>query len=404
MQINAVWTNSLQKLVNPKNTTKTIESKTATGYAPVTANLWGNKTAGVNFNYGAFIPDFGASRPTNNPVGFDKMEADTQSGFRLSTLNHSVICPDCGKPIMTKPIFTEIKNQLDKADDSTYLDVVKNNGEFLLPQEKKILKKLQSIQSKNPDMTIREIVMAEREKRLDKLEDKQYKVLDEIGEVAEVLQYEDRSKIDGLLRTTSNVIFQRQNTYAFQRGKFIELANELNMHDQEAKQKVLKLAEKLPSSMNNEDAWYVKYGGLDSKKQPYSSRTIAEKLVAPTYTNTDHIHPWNLGGLDATSNFWLMHARCNIIKTDKPFVEWLNEDRENRVAYIKEYLTTTQQAIDESKDPKMHPKYDLYAAKVAKTIYYETNGEVDFTKDFPLPDGYDVPRPVNKEKESAKKV
>lgn len=406
MQINAVWTNSLQKLDKMNNATKTIEpqAKSTEGYAPVTANLWGAKTAGVNFNYGTFIPDFGGSRPTNNPVGFDKMEADTQSGFRLSTLEHPVICPDCGKPIMTKPIFTEIKNQLDKADDSTYLDVVKNNGEFLLPQEKKILKKLQSIQSKNPDMTIREIVMAEREKRLDKLEDKQYKVLDEIGEVAEVLQYEDRSKIDGLLRTTSNVIFQRQNTYAFQRGKFIELANELNMHDQEAKQKVLKLAEKLPSSMNNEDAWYVKYGGVDGKKQPYTSRAIAEKLVAPTYTNTDHIHPWNLGGLDATSNFWLMHARCNIIKTDKPFVEWLNEDRENRTEYIKEYLTSTQEAINESKDPKMHPKYDLYAAKIAKTIYYETNGEVDFTKDFPLPEGYDVPRPANKEKESAKKA
>ena len=406
MQINAVWANSLQKLDKMNNATKTIEpqTKSTEGYAPVTANLWGAKTAGVNFNYGTFIPDFGGSRPTNNPVGFDKMEADTQSGFRLSTLEHPVICPDCGKPIMTKPIFTEIKNQLDKADDSTYLDVVKNNGEFLLPQEKKILKKLQSIQSKNPDMTIREIVMAEREKRLDKLEDKQYKVLDEIGEVAEVLQYEDRSKIDGLLRTTSNVIFQRQNTYAFQRGKFIELANELNMHDQEAKQKVLKLAEKLPSSMNNEDAWYVKYGGVDGKKQPYTSRAIAEKLVAPTYTNTDHIHPWNLGGLDATSNFWLMHARCNIIKTDKPFVEWLNEDRENRTEYIKEYLTSTQEAINESKDPKMHPKYDLYAAKIAKTIYYETNGEVDFTKDFPLPEGYDVPRPANKEKESAKKA
>ena len=150
--------------------------------------------------------------------------------------------------------------------------------------------------------------------------------------------------------------------------------------------------------MNNEDAWYVKYGGLDGKKQPYSSRTIAEKLVSPTYTNTDHVHPWNLGGLDATSNFWLMHARCNIIKTDKPFVEWLNEDRENRTEYIKEYLETTQKAIDESKDPKMHPKYDLYAAKIAKTIYYETNGEVDFTEEFPLPDGYDVPRPVEKEK------
>lgn len=400
MQINAVWANSLQKLDNMKNATKPIEAqpKATQGYAPVTANLWGAKTSNIAFNYGAFIPDFGASRPTNNPVGFDKMEADTQSGFRLSTLEQPVICPDCGKPVMTKPIFAAIKGELDKANESTYLDVIENHSEFLYPQERKILSKLESVKAKKPDMTIRAIVSHEREKRLDKLERQQYKVMDKIGEMAEDLSYEDRSKVDGLLTVTSDVIFQRQNTYAFQRGKFIELAGQLDLHDEKAKSQLMKLAEKLPSSMNNEDAWYVKYGGLDGKKQPYSSRTIAEKLVAPTYTNTDHVHPWNLGGLDATSNFWLMHARCNIIKTDKPFVEWLNEDRENRTEYIKEYLETTQKAIDESKDPKMHPKYDLYAAKIAKTIYYETNGEVDFTEEFPLPDGYDVPRPVEKEK------
>lgn len=406
MQINAVWANSLQKLDKMNNATKTIEpqAKSTEGYAPVTANLWGAKTAGVNFNYGAFIPDFGGSRPTNNPVGFDKMEADTQSGFRLSTLEHPVICPDCGRPVMTKPIFAAIKGELDQADESSYLNVIENHSEFLYPQERKILNKLESVKAKKPDMTIRDIVAQEREKRLDKLERQQYKVLDKIGELAEVLPYEDRSQVDGLLKTSTTIIFGRESNYAFQRGKFIELANELNMHDEKAKKQVLKLAEKLPSSMNNEDAWYVKYGGVDGKKQPYTSRAIAEKLVAPTYTNTDHIHPWNLGGLDATSNFWLMHARCNIIKTDKPFVEWLNEDRENRTEYIKEYLTSTQEAINESKDPKMHPKYDLYAAKIAKTIYYETNGEVDFTKDFPLPEEYDVPRPANKEKESAKKA
>lgn len=407
MQLNAISVSTVKNLDNKiKYATQTIapKSQLTEGYAPVTANLWGAKTSNVSFNYGAFIPDFGGSRPTNNPVGFDKMEADTQSGFRLSMLEQPVICPDCGKPVMTKPIFTAIKSELDKANENTYLDVIENHGEFLYPQERKILNKLEAVKAKKPDKSIRDIVAHEREKRLDKLERQQYKVMDKISDFAEALPYADRSKIDGLLTTTSNVIFQRSNTYAFQRGKFIELASELKLSDDKTKAQLLKLAEKLPSSMNNEDAWYVKYGGLDGKKQPYSSRVIAEKLVAPSYTNTDHIHPWNLGGYDATSNFWLMHARCNIIKTDKPFVEWLNEDRANRTEYIKEYLETTQKAINESKDPKMHPKYDLYAAKIAKTIYYETNGEVDFTEEFPLPDGYDVPRPEQKGKNSTKKA
>lgn len=404
MYLNSVSLSTLQNLDNKmKYATSPIkpENKPSTdGYAPVTANLWGAKQGNsVAWNYGAFIPDFG--RISNNPANLDSKEADTQSGFKLSQLTHPLTCPDCGKPIMTKPIFTAIKEELNNADEKTYLSVVESHSEFLYPQEQKILKNLQTVQKKNPDAKITDIVKNEREKRLDKLERQQFKVLDKLEEMAEVLPYEDRSKIHGLIDMSSKIIFQRQNTYAFQRSKFIELADNLDLSKPETKAEVHKLASKLPSSMNNEDAWYVKYGGLDNKKKERTSRDIAERLIAPTYTNTDHIHPHDLGGLDAVSNFWLMHARCNIIKTNKPFNEWLNEDKENRIQYIKQYLTEAQNAIDESTDKKIHPKYDNYAAKIAKTIKEETKGEVDFTEDFPLPEGEDISRPVSDKKKVA---
>lgn len=397
--------NNFQKLkFASEKTEKPQEDNKQNGYAPVTASLWGAGAAAfssvLSVKSDILSPDFGAARPTNNPKDFPTIEADTQSGFKLSSLDMPMICPDCGKPIMTKPIFAGIKAELDAADESTYLSVVEKHNEFLLPQEENIISLIKETKAKNPEMTIREIVEKERNKRFDKVEAAQYKVLDKIEEIGEVLQYEDRSKIHGLAFVSSNIIFERQNNYAFQRSKFIELVEKLDLKDTEAKAKIRELAEEMPSAMENEDAWYVKYGGLDKKKEPYSSRAIAEKLLAPAYTNTDHVHPWNRGGYDAVSNFWLMHARCNIIKTDKPFTEWLNEDRENRVDYIGQYLRDAQKAIDESKDPKMHPKYDLYSAKLAKTIYYETNGEVDFTKEFPLPEDYDVPRPENNEKKA----
>lgn len=403
MAINSISFGCLSCVDNKNKNFKTlpIEKKEVACQNNVQTSIYGDKSSFIPWQ--SYIP-FGAPRPTNNPADLPKIEADSQSGFKLSTLNQAVICPDCGKPIMTKPIFAGIKTELDAADDKTYCDVIENHSEFLYPQERKILTHIEKVMKKNPEMTIRDVVVAERENRLDKLEDEQIRVLDKISEMAEVLPYEDRSRIDGLIKTSSMVIFERQNNYAFQRGKFLELAEGMKLQTEGAKEELLQIASNLPCSMNNEDAWYVKYGGVDSKKKPYTSRVISEKLVSPTYTNTDHIHPWNLGGYDATSNFWLMHARCNIIKTDKPFVEWLNEDRDNRVKYIKEYLVSTQEAIDNSNDPKMHPKYDLYAAKIAKTIWYETNGEVDFTEDFPLPEGYDVPRPTAQGKNSDKKA
>ena len=405
-------------LINPISTTQTkdtnnipkmrfiphqpaVAEDTTAGYAPVTQSLWGKGGVSVPFLNPDGI-DFGAARPTNNPKGFDPIEADTQSGFRLSTLPHAVICPDCGRPIMTKPIFAQIKSELDQVDESQYLKVIEGHKEILLPQELDIIDVIKQRKSEHPEMSLQEIVAHEREERFTKLEREQYKVMDKIDAVAEVLPYSDRSKITGLIKMSSDLIFRRENTYAFQRSKFIELVEQLKISDPKAKQAIRDLAEELPSSMANEDAWFVKYGGLNQKKKvPYSSREIAEKIVAPSYTNTDHVHPWNRGGFDAVSNFWLMHARCNIIKTDKPFMEWLNEDKENRIEYIGQHLRDVQAAIDASDDPKMHPKYDLYAAKLAKTIYYESNGEVDFTEEFPLPEGYDVPRPANNEKKTA---
>lgn len=385
------------------------------GYAPITASLWGKRTEqqaiGIPFIFtGIRSPqqpsydlsgDFGAVRPTNNPKNFPEIEADTQSGFRLSSLDMPMICPDCGKPIMTKPIFSGIKAELDAADEKDYLATVDKHSEFLLPQEQKILAHLQKLQAQEPEKSVRELVVEERQRRLDSLEAKQYSIMDEIAAVGEGLKGGDKIKVEQLSETSSNIIFERSNTFAFQRGKFIELVENLHLKDKEAQAEIMGLAEELPSSLTSEDAWFVKYGGLDKKKQPYSSRTITEKLLAPAYTNTDHVHPWNRGGYDAVSNFWLMHARCNIIKTDKPFTEWLNEDRSHRIDYIGQYLRDAQEAIDKSDDPKMHPKYDLYSAKLAKTIYYETDGDVDYTEEFPLPEDYDVPRPEDNEKKKA---
>lgn len=369
---------------------KETETKKTEGFAPITMNLWGANQATAktenNSFLSLFVPSFG--RNTNNPKGFDKKEADTQSDFRLSQLAMPVACPDCGAPVMTKPVFTEIKKEIANANEDTYLSVLNNHTEYMYPQEIKILGLIEKKKAANPDKTITDIVKDERKKRLSKLEAKQFKTLDKISKYAdENLDNKTKQKVQGFIEESSDVIFARRTNCAFQRKTFLEKFAELDVKDEKAKEAMLKIGAGLPSSLSSEDAWFVKYGAPAKDNRKRTSQEICEKLVAPTYTNTDHIHPWNLGGYDSVSNFWLMHARCNIIKSDKPFVEWLNEDKENRTRYIKEYLITTQEAIDNSKDAKMHPKYDNYAAKVAHTIYHETNGEIDFTKEFPLPKG-----------------
>ena len=375
-------------------------------YEPVTANLWGEKLSGnaVSFNYfGGFIPQPDIARPTNNPKNLDPMEADTQSAFRLSSLNYPIHCPCSGGLIMTKPIFAQIKKELANTKEKNYLSIIEKNKEYLFPKEEKIFNFLKEQKKLYPTKTIAQIVVQERKNRLSQIESKQCKILDNIGKISETLtDEEDKEKIKSLLETTKKIIFARKNDNSFKRKKFIDLLEKTKINDGKTMAKLIKIAETLPTSTSDEDAWFVKYGGINKLNGKLrTSAEILTKLLEPSYTNTDHVHPWNRGGLDAVSNFWLMRARCNIIKTDIPFNEWLNEDKENRIGYIKQYLTDVKSAIQHSKDPYIHKKYDLYPAKLAKTIYYETEGEVDFTKDYPLPKGYDVPRPAEKKPKKA---
>ena len=386
---------------------KTEKKDNFASYAPVTANLWGknlSNSALYYYNCGGFIiPQPDIARPTNNPKNLDPIEVDTQSAFRLSSLNYPIHCPCSGGLIMTKPIFAQIKKEFANTKEKNYLSIIEKNKEYLFPKEEKIFNFLKEQKALHPTKTIAQIVVQERKHRLSQIEDKQYKILDSIGKFSETLKdKDDKEKIKTILETSRKVIFERKDKHAFKRKKFIELLETSKIKDEKTKAKLVEIAQTLPTSTSDEDAWFVKYGGINQRNGKLRSpEEIVTKLLEPSYTNTDHVHPWNRGGLDAVSNFWLMRARCNIAKTDIPFKEWLNEDKENRVGYIKQYLTDVREAIKQSKDPYIHKKYDLYPAKLAKTIYYETEGEVDFTKEYPLPKGYDVPRPVDKKQKKA---
>ncbi len=244
----------IEKLRFATSSIKPEQKDLAEGYAPITVSLWGehNHTHSCNHHghmtIGGVTPSFGAGRPTNNPADLDPIEADTQSGFRLSSLDMPMICPDCGRPIMTKPIFTAIKQELAAADESSYIDVIENHSEFLLPQEEKIFEFIKAEKAKHPEKTISQIVREERQNRLGQLEQEQYAVLDEMGAYADTLSDDDRAEIDELLQKAADIIYARNENFAFKRTKFLELVNSLELDKPEIKEKLLEIAEKLPSS------------------------------------------------------------------------------------------------------------------------------------------------------------
>ena len=78
---------------------------------------------------------------------------------------------------------------------------------------------------------------------------------------------------------------------------------------------------------------------------------------------------------DDISNYMAMHNACNSRKSNKPFLQWLNEDRNNRLDYLQEYFDTVDEQIKTRKLSKK--KYRQYVAKATETIYIITRGEID---------------------------
>ena len=69
-----------------------------------------------------------------------------------------------------------------------------------------------------------------------------------------------------------------------------------------------------------------------------------------------------------------MHNACNAQKGNKSFLQWLNEDKENRLQYMKDYFEIVGDLIKDKKIGKK--KYRNYVAYATQTIFETSKGQV----------------------------
>lgn len=322
-----------------------------------------------------FIPYFAGSTHSLSTSRHYEEPGD----FKVCNVEN-LTCPCCGKPMLTKHQYENIKAQLKITPESQYIDFLSTYVPYMTKIEANVFSELKDLSEAEPTLTFQELITELRNKKLSDLEAIQIEKLESMRKIADekmTLQKEKTALIH-MIDESETVIAERDKKQPFQKKVFIEKLYKIRFKDYDIKKELLEIAKSFPSSVKNEAAWIVKYGGLDKNRQPRKPEDIAGKFLLGSVSNTDHIlaQDQHMRGEDIIENYMAMHASCNSAKANKSFMEWFNEDPKERENNIRKYLKEVQVAIDSEKIDRK--KYRTYTKGVVETIRRLSNGILNF--------------------------
>ena len=114
----------------------------------------------------------------------------------------------------------------------------------------------------------------------------------------------------------------KNNGNEFSRVRFIKQLEKIleNYPNTQNKEKLIRIAGKLPTAYDDVDAFIVKYS-----KPQYNSENIALRLLSYSMATVDHIHPKSKNGANHLYNYVPECMRCNSFRSDKPMIYQLED-------------------------------------------------------------------------------
>ncbi len=136
----------------------------------------------------------------------------------------------------------------------------------------------------------------------------------------------DNPQLKNLIETSKSRLMQKEIIAPFSRKQFIyDLRNIIDeMPDKNLRNKMLKIAEKLPTSNENFSAYIVKLAALPSDK-------ILHNIVRPYTASIEHLKPKSEGGeVNNIANLGVARTTINSDRKSRDFRLWLHEHPETR--------------------------------------------------------------------------
>jgi len=279
-------------------------------------------------------------------------------------------CPCCGRKMT---INKEIEDFVKNMTEATGKDIVTNLEKYKdrLPfTERNVSNILIHLAENNEDSGLKRLLNQKFTKIKHKLEEKQKGILKEIADLAEDLTDETYNIIHKDIAAIDLIIKEGKNGDPFKRKKLIQglekvRDNETNANNKEILENIVKKAENMPTSSTDVNAFIVKYSRRESSE-------IAHRIIEPSQSTAEHIHPHSNKGSNNPSNYLAECKKCNNDRGNMSYVKWLK--------IHPEMINNVQKYMDEIIDRIVNGEikgYDFYPQAVKKAVYEESGHQIN---------------------------
>ncbi|MCD7879158.1 MAG: hypothetical protein LUG16_04405 [Candidatus Gastranaerophilales bacterium] len=307
----------------------------------------------------------------------DKSELAEKSGNFIPSKIDGLTCPACGKKMLTREHFEEIAEELSELSPDEYLDYLGNYREYMPAIEGSVYDEIYNESQKpNASKDIRTLLVQLRESKLPVLQEAQMYQLKKMQKLAATLPQSEQKSLLRKLNKLKKEILRKNSLAPFRRKTMLARIQRTDIKNPDKYNKLQAIAKNFPTSNDLNSAWIVKYSGQNKMDKPWDSYNIALRMLSTSVANTDHIMAYSkFPNHDDISNYMSMHNACNCAKADKSFLQWINEDKENRVKNTVKYFNEVQANIDNGKIKD--DRYKNYVKYAANTIYEASNKTID---------------------------
>ena len=337
-----------------------------------TSGYFNEKKTGIS-NIFYYPVNFSSQRRTYKT---DKPAFAEKSGdFRIARFP-GITCPSCGKKMINHSMMKHIYSDLINLEPGEYLDYIGKYKDYMRPVEASVYDEIYELSQKpGASKDIRELVVSLRDSKLPLLQKVQMRQIKKMRALAKTLPDEEKSVLTKKLNNLQKLVKTNKPSSPFRRKILIDRMAKIKIRNPKKYEKLQMYARSFPTSKDMNSAWIVKYSGKNKMDRDWSSLEIATRFLSSSLANTDHIIAYDIdNNHDDITNYMAMHCSCNSEKGNKPFMQWLYEDKNNRIKNMKQYFKDVDDLITSRRLRKK--KYRGYVAYATDTVELASKGQI----------------------------
>lgn len=289
----------------------------------------------------------------------------------------NVPCPACGKLMLTRGQFDEFREKIDNSSSDEYIDIISEYKPYMRPVELSVLEEIKDLSERENIKDVRSLIVLLRNTKLPQLQKIQKMKLKKMKRLAKTLPEEEKKTLLGKLAKLDVYIKKTNQEAPFRRKIMIDRISKIKIANKHKYKKLQDIAKSFPTSSDTNSAWIVKYSGNNKQGEPWSSHDIALRFLEFSVPNTDHIisrdeEPHH----DDILNYMPMHTACNCQKSNKSFIRWFFENKDERTEYLDAYFKRVEELI--STGELTDERYKDYVANATKLVSTLTKGQYKY--------------------------